>query len=295
MSFTSKRSVWTYVLMALIPIAGISGWLITKTILQSGETSQIVIAGSTTVFKTIDAAQEEFMTSHPGIIITVSGTGTGAGITSLIDGSIDLAMASREVKSIENATSGGLLRSHAIAKDGLIVIVHESANPLDLNLTEVELIFNGTITDWSDPIVSVAGLTGTIQLVVREEGSGTRDAFNELVMEGDDDPYPGTEIPKASNQLIVDSVAANPNYIGYIGLGYIDERVDAISINGTQPSIETVQDGTYEIQRDLYLVTMGEPTGLIKEFINWMFSPDGQSIVIDSGFINVAPTKEETY
>ncbi|MBN1329149.1 MAG: phosphate ABC transporter substrate-binding protein [Candidatus Heimdallarchaeota archaeon] len=300
MSFTNKSKILTYVLIALIPLAGLTGWLITKNVLQQGETYTLNIAGSTTVFKIVNDAKNNFSTTHPGVIITVAGTGSGAGITALIDGQIDIAMSSRPVKSSENATAGNTLKAFAVAKDGLSIIVHESANLLDITLDEARAIFNGTVTDWSDPIVAAAGLTGTIQLVVREEGSGTRDAFNELVM-GDEkqleagSAYPGTELAKSSNQLIVDAVAANTNYIGYVGLGYVDERVDAVFIEGIEPTIETVQDATYLIQRELYLVTNGTPTGIACEFINWLFSPVGQSIVVDSGFINVLPTKEELF
>ena len=298
MSFTSKSNILTYILIALIPIAGIAGWLITKSVIQGGETYELDIAGSTTVFKVIDSSSTAFSEYHPGVTVTVSGTGSGAGITAIIDGQVDIAMSSRPIKDSENASANNNLKAYAIAKDGLAIIVHESANSLDINLTVARMIFNGTISDWSHSAVSSTGLSGTIQLVVRESGSGTRDAFNELVM-GDDtqeepgSAYPGTEIAKSSNQLIVDAVAANDNYIGYVGLGYIDERVDAVKINGTTPSVKTVQDGTYEIQRDLFLVSMGEPIGLIKEFINWSFSPEGQSIVLETGFINVAPTKDE--
>lgn len=301
MSFTSGKSkTLTYVLIALIPLAGLAGWLITKNVLQGGESYSIDIAGSTTVFKIANEAKNDFSATHPGVTITVAGTGSGAGITALIDGQIDIAMASRPVKTEENTSAGNTLKAFAIAKDGLSIIVHESANLLDITLDEARAIFNGTVTDWSDPIVAEAGLTGTIQLVVREEGSGTRDAFNELVMGDDEQLEPGsayadTALQKSSNQLIKDAVAANSNYIGYVGLGYIDDSVDAVIIDGIEPTMETVLDNTYEIQRDLYLVTSGEPEGLIKEFINWMFSPEGQDLVVDSGFINIAATTDEVY
>ena len=298
MSFGNKNKTLTIILIILIPVAGIAGWLITSLVIDNTQSYELYIDGSTTVFKIVDTAQYAFMDSHPGVITTISGTGTGAGITSLIDGEAHIAMASRPVKDIENESSGFVLKSFAIAKDGLAIIVNAAASPLDITIDEARAIFNGSVIDWSDPIVSEAGLTGTIQLVVREDGSSTRDAFNELVM-GDADQlepgsdYPGTELPKNSNQLIKDAVAENINYIGYVGLGYIDATVDAVIINGTTPTIDTVQNGEYDIQRDLYLVTKGTPTGLAREFINWIFSPDGQDIVLESGFINVAATSDE--
>ncbi|MFW9922027.1 MAG: phosphate ABC transporter substrate-binding protein [Candidatus Thorarchaeota archaeon] len=300
MSFTSRKSSLTIILIILIPIAGISGWLISKSVMKSGETYQLNIEGSTTVFKIIEESSAVFSQYHPGVDVTVSGTGTGAGITALIDGQADIGMASRPVKDEENTSSGGTLKAYAIAKDGLAIIIHASANPLDITLDIARAIFNGTISDWINPLLSSTSLTGTIQVVVREAGSGTRDAFNEIVM-GDEkqlevgSAYVSNAIQKSSNQLIVDAVANNPNYIGYVGLGYIDETVDAVSINGIEPTIETIQDGSYDIQRELYLVTKTNPEGLVKEFINWTFSPEGQSIVVETGFINVAATTEEIY
>ena len=300
MSFSSKRTVLTWVLIALIPIAGISGWLITKYTTNPGEQYQINIDGSTTVYKIIKSSLQPFMDYHPGVIVTVSGTGTGTGITSLIDGQADIAMASRPVKSEENISSGGLLKSFPIAIDALSIVVHASASQLNITTDVARAIFNGTISSWSDPAVAVAGLSGQIQVVVREAGSGTRDAFNELVMGDEKQLEPGSQyaagaISKNSNQLIKDAIATNPNYIGYIGLGYVDSTVDVVIINGVMPAIETVKDGTYDLQRDLYLVTLNNPQDLIKEFINWMLSPEGQKIVIDSGFVNVATTSDEVF
>ncbi|MHA1185372.1 MAG: phosphate ABC transporter substrate-binding protein [Candidatus Heimdallarchaeota archaeon] len=297
MSFANKGNTLTIILIIMIPVAGITGWLITSSVLNSNTDYVLNIDGSTTVFKIIDSAQFEFMDSHPGVTVTTSGVGTGAGITAITDGVAHIGMASRPVKAIENETANYQLKAFEIAKDGLAIIVHADANPLDLTVDEARAIFNGTVSDWFDPIVTAAGLTGTIQLVVREEGSGTRDTFNELVMGDDVQLEPGSSygtgaLPKSSNQLIKDAVAANTNYIGYVGLGYIDEEVDAVAIDGVIPTLETVQDDSYEIQRGLYLVTLGEPEGLAKEFINWMFSPTGQDVVIETGFINVAQTSD---
>ncbi|MHA1125563.1 MAG: phosphate ABC transporter substrate-binding protein [Candidatus Heimdallarchaeota archaeon] len=298
MSFTNRNKNLTILLLFLIPTSAVVSWLITTSIMNTRTEFILDIDGSSTVFKIIDTAQYEFMDSHPGISVTTSGVGTGAGITALTDGVADIAMASRPVKAIENESADFKLKSYAFAKDGLAIIVHASASTLNITIDEARAIFNGSVETWADPIVAEAGLTGEIQLVVREEGSGTRDAFNELVMGDDKQLEPGSEyaegaLPKSSNQLIKDAVAVNQNYIGYVGLGYMDETVDAVLINGVLPSKETVQNSTYEIQRELYLVTLGEPEGLTKEFINWMFSPVGQDIVVETGFINVAKTSDE--
>jgi len=298
MSFINKSRNLTILLLILIPTCAFMSWLITTSIMNTRTEYILNIDGSSTVFKIIDSAQYEFMDSHPGVSVTTSGVGTGAGITALTDGVAHVAMASRPVKEIENESANYRLKSYAIAKDGLAIILHASASTLNITLDEARAIFNGTVATWADPLVAGTGLSGEIQLVVREEGSGTRDAFNELVMGDDKQLEPGSEyavgaLPKSSNQLIKDAVAANPNYIGYVGLGYMDESVDAVLINGVLPSKETVQNSTYEIQRELYLVTMDDPTGLAKEFIIWMFDPVGQDVVIETGFINVTQTSDE--
>lgn len=292
MSFGKQTNLLTIILIVLIPIAGATGFLITWGVMRDGgASSQINIEGSTTVWKIMETSHQEFMDAHPSVTVTVSATGSGSGITALIDGQCDVAMASRPYKESENDAAGGQLTDFAIAKDALSIIVHADADPLDITLEEAKQIFSGEITNWDDPAVSEAGLTGEIQVVVRESGSGTRATFNDIIM-GEEDYVEGA-IEKTSNQLIKDAVAANDNYIGYVGLGYVDSSVDAVSLGGVAPSQATVVDGTYPISRSLFLITMGEPEGLIKEFINFHFSPTVQYIVDDVGFIAVGTKWDE--
>ncbi|NHJ04903.1 MAG: phosphate ABC transporter substrate-binding protein [Candidatus Heimdallarchaeota archaeon] len=298
MSFSRKRERLTIILLIMIPIASVAGWFLAKSTLKGGETYEINIEGSSTVYKIIERSRISFNEYHPSIRVTVSGTGTGAGIASLIDRQCHIAMASRPFKEDEQINANGSLVDFAFAKDALAIIVHSSANPINITLNIARAIFNGTIDNWSHEAVSDLELTGDIQVVVRESGSGTRDAFNELVMGDIKQLEPGSNytsdaLQKSSNQLIKDAVAANSNYIGYLGLGYIDEEVKALSIEGVAPSLESVKAGSYLIQRELYLITFGDPEGLVREFINWSFSPEGQDIVLQTGFINVAPTTDE--
>ena len=300
MSFSRKRERLTIILIILIPTASVIGWFLAKATIQGGDMYEINIEGSSTVYKIIEKSGQAFTESHPSIRVTVSGTGTGTGIASLTDGQCHIAMASRFYKDSEQQLANGSLNAISIAKDALAIIVHASANPINITLDIARALFNGTIDNWSHPLVSAIGLSGDIQVVVRESGSGTRDAFNELVMGDIKQLEPGSNytndaLQKSSNQLIKDSVAANPNYIGYLGLGYVDDEVIALSIEGIEPSIETVLDGSYIIQRELYLITLGEPEGLIREFINWSLSPTGQDIVLETGFINVADTSDDHY
>lgn len=300
MSFSRKKERLTIILIILIPTAAISGWFLAKSVNNTGETHFITIEGSNTVFKIIDKTSKVFAQYHSGVIVSVTGSGTGSGITAIIDDQADIAMASRPYEDSEQTAANGSLTAVSFAKDALTIITHASANSLDLTVDVVRAIFNGTIADWSHPAVAVAGLSGTIQVVVRESGSGTRDAFNELVMGDSAQLEPGSQyvndaLQKSSNQLIKDGVATNPNYIGYIGIGYMDSEVKAVTIDGVAPTVENVLNDSYFIQRELFLITIGLPEGMIREFINWSMSPEGQDLVLESGFINVAPTTNDVY
>ena len=310
MSFGNNNKTLTYVLITLIIVGTGAGFLVGWLVFKdggSGETYVLDIQGSTTVEKICTLSAVPFMEAHPGVQVTVSGTGSGTGIGTLINEQCDIAMASRPVKSSENTTAhdntGEWLRAFPIAKDGLAVIINDEAtSTLDLSIDLIKAIFNGTITDWGDADLPDVGLTGEIQVVVREEGSGTRDAFNELVMGDEDQEFPdsqyvGDALPMTSNQMIFDEVNTNPQAIGYVGLGYIDTGVEAVSVEGVLPSFETVVDGTYLVQRDLFIVTLGNPDvgSLVWEYVNWHFSPEGQYYVYDGGFINVQDRRDELF
>jgi len=300
MSFSRKRDRLVIILIILIPVAAVSSWFLARSVNNTGETYYITIEGSNTVFKIIDKTYKVFAQYHSGVIVSVTGSGTGSGITALIDNQADIAMASRPYKDTEQTAANGSLNAVSFAKDALTIITHASANPLDITVDVARAIFNGTIADWSHPVVAAAGLSGTIQVVVRESGSGTRDAFNELVMGDSTQLEPGSQyvndaLQKSSNQLIKDGVATNPNYIGYIGLGYMDSEVKAVTIDGVEPTVENVLNDSYFIQRELFLITLGVPEGMVWEFINWSMSPEGQDLVLESGFINVAPTTDDVY
>ena len=300
MSFSRKKDRLTIILIILIPVAAVSGWFLARSVNNTGETYYVTIEGSNTVYKIIDTTSKAFTQTHAGVIVSVTGSGTGSGITALIDGQADIAMASRPYEDTEQTAANGSLNAISFAKDALTIITHASADPLDITVDVARAIFNGTIADWSHPEVAAAGLSGTIQVVVRESGSGTRDTFNELVMGDSTQLEPGSQyvndaLQKSSNQLIKDAVATNPNYIGYIGIGYLDSEVKAVTIDGVAPTVANVLNDSYFIQRELFLITLDVPEGMVWEFINWSMSPEGQDLVLESGFINVAPTTDDVY
>ncbi len=296
MSYGSRK-FRTIILVALVPVAITAGVLIAWSMYSNQNFQELDIEGSTTVYKIIEEAQHPYIDLHPFVALTITGTSSSSGIISLSEGLIEIAMASRPIETSENTSADGNLREFPIAKDVLAIIINDVANPLNISLDIGRAIFNGTITDWSHPSVNTTGLTGTIQVVVRQDGSGSRDFFNEYVMGDGDQLIPGSEyvsgaVTKTSNQLVLDDVRTNDNYIGYVGLGYIEEGVEPIIINNIEPTKETALDESYPIQRNLFLVTYGDPevNSAISEFIRWIQSPPGQEIVDLSGFVAIYPT-----
>jgi phosphate transport system substrate-binding protein len=308
MSFGKRSNVLTWMLIALIPVGAGLGFLIGWSIFRGGSAENITIdiKGSTTVEKIVTRTAIPFENTHPGVTVTIAGIGSGDGISALIDGQCDLAMASRPVKAEENTSAGNQLRAYAIARDGIGIIINDDANNLDISMDTARAIFNGTISSWSDPLISAAGLSGEISVTVREEGSGTRDTFNDIVM-GDEDQaeagsqYANDAIALDSNQLIYDEVSSNANAIGYVGLGYIDSDVLGVKIDSVEPSEDTVVDGTYPIARSLFLISNGElehssddaKESVMWEYLNWHYSPEGQTGVEESGFIAIQKKKDD--
>ncbi len=284
----------------MIPVAaafgGIISWSNNIRISQYG----LNIEGSTTVYKIMGNLSREFSIIHQNVQIAVTGTDSSSGITALIEGLADIAMSSRPVTTLENMSASNSLKSIPIAKDVLAIIINQNANSFNISIDGLRAIFNGTITDWSHPLVAASGLVGSIQVVVREMGSGSRSFFNEYVMGDITQTIPGssyieTAIEKTSNQLMLDAVVNNENYIGYLGLGFITSGVHTLGIENIIPSTETIEDESYPLQRELLLVIKNIFTEniMIDEFINWTLSPNGQKIVEETGFVPIVNVKVE--
>ncbi len=152
----------------------------------------------------------------------------------------------------------------------------------DLTMDQVRDIFSGKITNWKE----VGGADQPIIVVSREEGSGTRAAFEEMVM-GKDVLITDTAILQPSNGAIRTTVSTTPHSIGFLSMGYIDDTVVAIKVNGVEPSEENAANGSFPIVRPLNLITSGEPAGAVKAFLDFILSPDGQAIVVEEGYIAV--------
>ena len=251
---------------------------------QKSRTKKLTIQGSTTVLPIAQRCAEEFMKEHPEANISVRGGGSGVGIAALIDGTIDIADASRAMKTkeLKKARVNGINPvAHVVARDAIAVILHPQ-NPVN-NLTKSHLkaIYTGAISRWNE----VGGTSDVIVVVSRDVASGTFEVFNELAL--DKQRVRPDALMQASNQAVVNIVASTNGAIGYVGLGYLSKEVKPIAIEGVMPSVATAKSGAYLLARSLYMYTDGKPKGLAKEFIDFVLGPKGQRIVKEEGFVPV--------
>ena len=244
----------------------------------------IVIKGSTTVLPIAQPCAEIFMDQNPEIDISVQGGGSGVGVASIIDGTCDIGNSSRPVKEEEVVTAqekGVDIFENIVARDAIAVIVNPANTITDLTLESIKAIYTGEISNWSE----VGGANQTIVVVSRDSASGTFEAFNELALKKE--RLRPDSLLQASNSAVATTVANTPGAIGYVGLGYVTDRIKAVPVNGIIASKETVNSGTYPLARPLFMYTNGEPTGIVKEFIDFVMSEEGQKLVEENGFISV--------
>ncbi|MHC1598032.1 MAG: phosphate ABC transporter substrate-binding protein [Candidatus Methanofastidiosia archaeon] len=248
---------------------------------EDGLYGTLSLAGSTTVQPIASAASEEFMALHPNVIITIQGGGSGTGITQVAQGTVDIGNASRDLKDVEREQYEDLV-ANAIAADGIAVIVNPSNPVSELSMEQIKKIFTGEITNWSQ----LGWVDKSIVVVIREDGSGTRSSFEEIVHKKVEPT--SSALQKSSNGSIKMTVAQGPYAIGYVGLGFIDDTISDVLVDGVVASEETIVDGSYPISRLLYMFTKGQPIGLEKEFIEFILSPRGQELVVEEGFVRIA-------
>jgi len=243
----------------------------------------LTVAGSDTMVNIAQAWAKAFMAENPGVQIAVKGGGSGTGITSLINGQVDFANASREMKDEEKqqlADKGGSAVETQVARDGIAVIVNSANGVEALTTDQLGQIYRGEVTNWKQ----VGGADKPISIVSRDPSSGTYEYFKEAVV-GKEKNYAKSAKLLASTQAIVDEVKANPDAIGYIGVGYESADVKVVAVDGVKASVDTVLDGTYGLSRGLYMYSNGTPAGLAKAYAEWILSDAGQKIVTDEGFV----------
>ena len=251
----------------------------------SGDVTQ---AGSTSVQPLSDELADAFMDMHSKVVIDIQGGGSGQGVKAVDENLVDFGALSRELKDEEKPIAK---QEWVIAKDGIAIVVNKNVDVDDLTKDQIKGIFTGEITNWSE----VGGAAGKIEVVAREEGSGTRDAFNELTgVLGKDasgeniDNTVETALIQGSTGAVVTTVGATENSIGYISLGSLNDSVNALKVEGVAPSSATVLDGSYVISRPFILITGRDLSEAASAFIDFIMGPEGQAIVESSGFIPVA-------
>ena len=237
---------------------------------------ELIVAGSTSIQPFADQWAEIYMKLYPDRIVNVQGGGSSAGIQAARSGAAQIGTSSRELKPEEKD-----LNEIVVARDGLAVIVHPKNSVDSLSLEQVKDIFWGKIRNWKD----MSGADRTITVVTREEGSGTRGAFQELVMKKER-IFKGA-IVEDSNGTVREIVAGDPYSLGYISLGLVTERVKALNLDGVVASDENILNGQYKLVRPFLFVTNGPPSGEAKDFIDFVLSKPGQELIKKQGLIPI--------
>ncbi len=252
--------------------------------------------GSDTIVNLALAWAERYQTLHPEVRISVTGGGTGTGIAALINKTVDIANASRQIKPEELAQAeakGQKPVEFIVARDAIAVIVNPK-NPVNqLTLQQISDIYSGKINNWSE----VGGDNRPIVRLSRETNSGTHVYFLENVLRlGQKDNktlFSTNTLLLPSSEGITAEIKDNPNAIGYDGLGYVTPDVKVIAVakdlvgSYILPSAKTVNDNQYPIARDLYMYTASSPIGAIKDYLDWILSPEAQAIVTQLGFVPI--------
>ena len=238
----------------------------------------ISLAGSTSMEKLCEAMSESFMEKYPGITVTVEYTGSGAGLESLASGSVDIGDASRSLKDEEKA-AGSV--ENIVAIDGIAVIEDKDNGVTNVSAEDLAKIYKGEVKNWSE----LGGQDEAIVVIGREAGSGTRDAFEELLDIADSCAY-AQELD--STGAVLAKVASTPGAIGYVSLDVVDDTVTAVSIDGTEPTEEQILAGNYLLSRPFVMATKGEiseQNDLVKTWFDYIASEDGKNVIKQVGLI----------
>lgn len=237
---------------------------------------ELTFAGSTTVQPLADKIGEAFIAMHPDVTLDIAAGGSEVGIQAIQDGTVDIGMVSRSLTLEE--TQG--ITPHQIAMDVIAIIVNETNTVDDLTLEQLQAIYLGEITDWSD----VGGDDAPITVVIRDVNSGTRGAFDKIVLEGAEPATPNLQTALTASDVAV-SVQDNHHAIGYVGFGHLDAGLKTLKIESVAPSAETAQDGSYRVTRPLQLMTGPLSQPLAEAFVAFALSETGQRVIEESGWV----------
>lgn len=237
----------------------------------------VTLGGSTSVEKVVGAFMEVYMEENKEVSVTYDPTGSGAGITGVGEGALDIGLSSRKLKESETG-----LTATVFALDGIAIIVNNENTVNDLSLDQIKQLATGEVANWSE----VGGSNMPVVLVGREAGSGTRDGFESIVGVEDVCLY---DQELTSTGAVIAAVAANPNAFGYASLASVDESVKTVTVEGVEASEETIQNGEYAIQRPFIFVTREneELSEAAQSFVDFALSEEAESLIVDAGCVPV--------
>lgn len=250
----------------------------------------VMISGSSTVMPLAEICAEEFNMLQNDYHVTVTSGGSGVGIVNVVEGRSDIAMTSRELNLVERQryeTPTIRFNVVTVGYDAICLIVSSKVHDsgiTELTREEVRRIYSGSINNWRE----LGGPDEEIFVIGRKPGSGTRDTFDEIIMGSREAETPGVRNEAAESAEIKTAIQRSDNAIGYVGYSYImrgDSRV--VSLDGVQPTIENIKNGSYPLARELYFITLGKPGPGAQAFIDYVLSAEGQKIAIENGFIPI--------
>jgi phosphate transport system substrate-binding protein len=248
-----------------------------KSSVDSHHSKRVInIAGSTSVMPFTEKLAEYFMLENPDIVVNVQSGGSTAGIQACMNKTVDIGMSSRELNPDEKSLS-----EVAICYDGIAIAVHPSNPVRYLNMHQVKDIFSGRIKNWQE----LGWINRKIDAVTREEGSGTRGAFEELVMKKEE--IDEGIMVQDSNGSVKEVVATDPYAMGYLSMGAVDGKVKAVAVDAAAPTVENVKLKKYRLVRPFLYLTFGEPNKNMKVFIDFVLSREGQNILKKEGLVAV--------
>ncbi len=242
-----------------------------------GQKGVIDIAGGTAHIPVMKEAARQIMEANPDVRITVAGGGSGVGVQKVGEGIVQIGNTGRALKPAEVEKYG--LVSFPFAIDGVAVAVNPANKVAGLTKAQIKDIFSGKIANWKE----VGGADAAISLYVREDGSGTRETFEERALDKGASSAGGNVVN--SNGAMKTAISQDPNAVGYVGIGHLDKSIKGVSVDGMAPSQENAASGQYAVTRLLYMNTKGEPQGITKGFVDYIFTPAGQEIVSKAGYI----------
>ncbi len=237
----------------------------------------VTLAGSTAFQPFAEKLAEHYLAANPGAAVNVQGGGSAVGIQAALTGAAQIGMADL----VELPKEARMLTATVVARDGIAIVVHPRNGLSDLAAAQARDIFTGRITNWKD----LGGPDAPIRVICREEGSGTRRSFDQLVLAREH--VSPSALFQNSNGTVREAVSSDPNSIGYISTGLVNEKVKALSWNGVAPTNENVKSGAYPLARPVYFLTRGAPSPAVQKYIDYVLSAEGQGILEREGLIPV--------